>query len=461
MKKVICFIILFYQTVYSQCYKKISCGSSHVILINSQDYIFGFGSAQTGQLGNQSENNVLNPIQFDINNHWKDIYASSLRSFFIKQDGTLWGTGNNSFGCLGINSNSGSTNVITQIGNASNWLKIVGSLTHTVGLREDGTLWGWGQNNDYELGQGVGNNYLSQLTPIQIGTDNHWVDVGVTDSGTFALKNDGTFWGCGFNSNVILGFLGNYVYTLSQGPSNNWSKIKAGSFFILAQKTDGTLWSWGSGTFGQVGNGQFSGSLTPFQITTDTWKDFAAGSLRSYGIKTDGTLWAWGRNQEGQLGDGTFENRNLPTQIGTDNDWDRIYAAGATTTVGVKNDGSVWVWGNNDFGQFGNGTLNQGSNVPLQNTALCTLGVDGMENFNGKIAFYPNPAQNEINFAYENLPNASVQIIDMNGRVLHQINTIGLSGLVTLVVNQWEKGIYLCKILTENNQTAVKKIIID
>ncbi|WP_415060468.1 T9SS type A sorting domain-containing protein [Flavobacterium sp.] len=461
MKKLSFLFFISFQLIFSQCYKKISCGSSHVILINSQDYIFGFGSAQTGQLGNQSENNVLNPIQFDINNHWKDIYASSLRSFFIKQDGTLWGTGNNSFGCLGINSNSGSTNVITQIGNASNWLKIVGSPTHTVGLREDGTLWGWGQNNDYELGQGVGNNYLSQLTPIQIGTDNHWVDVGVTDSGTFALKNDGTFWGCGFNSNVILGFLGNYVYTLSQGPSNNWSKIKAGSFFILAQKTDGTLWSWGSGTFGQVGNGQFSGSLTPFQITTDTWKDFAAGSLRSYGIKTDGTLWAWGRNQEGQLGDGTFENRNLPTQIGTDNDWDRIYAAGATTTVGVKNDGSVWVWGNNDFGQFGNGTLNQGSNVPLQNTALCTLGVDGMENFNGKIAFYPNPAQNEINFAYENLPNASVQIIDMNGRVLHQINTIGLSGLVTLVVNQWEKGIYLCKILTENNQTAVKKIIID
>lgn len=459
MKKVICFFILFYQILCSQCYQKISVGDAHVLLLKSDNSIWGFGASGSGQLANQQSTTVLNPTIINNTNVWRDLFGVSGKSFFINQDGTLWATGNNIYGSLGINSEN-STNVITQIGNANNWLKIVGSPTHTVGLREDGTLWGWGQNNDYELGQGVGNNYLSQLTPIQIGTDNHWVDVAVTDSGTFALKNDGTFWGCGFNSNVILGFLGNYVYTLSQGPSNNWSKIQAGSFFILAQKTDGTLWSWGSGTFGQVGNGQFSGSLTPFQITTDTWKDFAAGSTRSYGIKTDGTLWAWGRNQEGQLGDGTFENRNLPTQIGTDNDWDRIYAAGATTTVGIKTDGSVWVWGNNNFGQFGNGTLNQGSNVPLQNTALCTLGVYDSEHLKANVSFYPNPAQNEINFSYENLPNASLQIIDLNGRVIHQINTIGLSGLFTFKINQWDKGIYLGRIVTENNFTVVKKIII-
>lgn len=460
MKKVICFIILFYQTVYSQCYQKISVGDAHVLLLKSDNTIWGFGASGSGQLANQQSTTVLNPTIINNTNVWRDLFGVSGKSFFINQDGTLWATGNNIYGSLGINSEN-STNVITQIGNASNWLKIVGSPTHTVGLRVDGTLWGWGQNDDYELGQGVGNNYLSQLTPIQIGTDNHWVDVGVTVSGTLALKDDGTIWGCGLLG-VLVNIGQNTYTTLTQGQSNNWSKISVGGSFLLAQKNDGTLWGWGQNSSGQLGMGNFNSVYAfPFQITTDTWKDFATGTTRSYGIKTDGTLWAWGRNQEGQLGDGTFENRNLPTQIGTDNDWDRIYAAGATTTVGVKNDGSVWVWGNNNFGQFGNGTLNQGSNVPLQNTALCTLGVDGIENFNGKIAFYPNPAQNEINFAYENLPNASVQIIDMNGRVLHQINTIGLSGLVTLVVNQWEKGIYLCKILTENNQTAVKKIIID
>jgi len=461
MNKLIIICLFLPVLLHSQCYEKISCGTSHVILLNEQNYIFGFGSAQTGQLGNQSVSNVLTPTQFDANNHWKDVFAGSLRSFIIKNDGTLWGTGNNSFGCLGINSTNASTNIITQIGTANNWLKIVSSTTHTVGLKEDGTLWGWGQNDDYELGQGQGNNYLSQLTPIQIGTDNHWVDVAVTDSGTFALKNDGTFWGCGFNNNVMLGLFGNYVFTLTQGHSDNWNKIEAGSFFILAQKNDGTLWAWGSGTFGQIGNGQFSGSLTPFQITTDTWKDFAAGSLRSYGIKTDGTLWAWGRNQEGQLGDGTTINRNVPTQIGTDNNWERIYAKGATTTVGVKTDGSVWVWGNNDFGQFGNGTLNVGSNVPMQNNALCTLSIATPDTPNAQLTVWPNPTREVLHINYNELPLASLELVDLNGRTVYHTQTIGLQGTLSIPVAQWSQGLYLIRITTEQGATYTEKVVLE
>ena len=460
MKKLVYLIFFFNCLVNAQCFEKISCGTSHVILLNEQNYIYGFGSAQTGQLGLQSVNNVLSPAMFDSNGYWKDIFASSLRSFLLKNDGTLWATGNNIYGCLGINSSINSTNIITQIGTATNWQKIVGSPTHTVGLKEDGTLWGWGQNNDYELGQGQGNNNLSQLTPIQIGSDNHWVDVAVTDSGTFVLKNDGTFWGCGYNSNVILGFLGNFVYSLSQGPSDNWSKIKAGVFFILAQKTDGTLWAWGSGSYGQVGNGQFNGSLTPYQITTDTWKDFAVGSLRSYGIKTDGTLWAWGRNEEGQLGDGTFENRNVPTQIGTDNNWDRIYAQGATTTVGVKTDGTVWVWGSNDFGQFGNGTLNQGSNVPLQNNALCTLGVEDFDDEKGSVSFFPNPVKTEATLKWDlNYPVDNYQLFDLQGQLLLEKKLPPKITETTITMEHLPQGIYLLKLWSNNELITYFKVI--
>ena len=459
MKKLIYFIILISSILNAQCYQKISVGDGHVLLLKSDNSLWGFGASGGGQLANQPSSTTLIPSVISFQNIWKDIFAAQGKSFFTNQDGSLWATGNNIYGSLGINSTT-STNVITQIGSGNNWLKIVGSPTHTVGLKEDGTLWGWGQNNDYELGQGQGNNYLSQLTPIQIGTDNHWVDVAVTDSGTFALKNDGTFWGCGFNSNVMLGFLGNYVYTLSQGHSDNWSKIQAGSFFILAQKMDGTLWAWGNGSYGQVGNGQFNVSLTPYQITTDTWKDFATGLMRSYGIKTDGTLWAWGRNQEGQLGDGTFENRNVPTQIGSDNNWDRIYAGGNTTTVGVKSDGSVWVWGSNDFGQFGNGTLNQGSNVPLQNNALCTLGVADFDDEKGSVSFYPNPAQDVVQFTYNELPNAKFEVFDLNCRLMYQTKTIGFRGQLAIPVAQWSRGVYVFKIVSENRE-IIKKMVLN
>ena len=254
----------------AQCYEKISTGDAHVIILKSDNTIWGFGASSDGQLGNQANSYTLAPTSVSNQNNWKDVYGGHGKSFYIKEDGTLWGSGSNLYGSLGINSPN-PTKIITQIGTANNWLKIVTSTTHTVGLKEDGTLWGWGQNNDYELGQGQGNNYLSQFVPIQIGTDNHWVDVTVTTAGTLALKNDGTLWGCG--SLGVMVNVGASIYpTLTQGQSDNWAKIKTGLSFIIAQKNDGTLWAWGQNNYGQLGRGNFEMVYAwPSQITTDTW----------------------------------------------------------------------------------------------------------------------------------------------------------------------------------------------
>lgn len=460
MKKLFYILLLFSCFVNAQCYEKISVGDGHVLVLKSDNTIWGFGSSLAGELTVQPSDYTPIPSSLSNQGDWKDVFGGYLRSFFIKQDGTLWGTGFNSFGCLGINSTLGSTNVMTQIGTANNWLKIATSTTHSVGLKEDGTLWGWGQNNDYELGQGQGNSYLSQLIPIQIGTDNHWMDVTATVAGTLALKNDGTLWGCGQVG--VLVNIGQSVYPiLTQGQSDNWAKISAGGAFLLAQKNDGTLWAWGQNTYGQLGKGDFVQSFAfPFQISTDTWKDFATGQMRSYGIKTDGTLWAWGRNQEGQLGDGTFENRNIPTQVGSDTNWDRIYAKGNATTVGVKTDGSIWVWGNNIYGEFGNGTLNQGSAVPLQNNILCNLSISNPDAMAFNVSLLPNPAHDQLQFTYNELPNASLEVIDLNGRVVYKTKTIGFNGTLSLPVSHWSRGIYIFKITAENNGIYTEKIVL-
>ena len=89
----------------------------------------------------------------------------------------------------------------------------------------------------------------------------------------------------------------------------------------------------------------------------------SAGYLHSVVLKTDGSLWAWGDNRYGQLGDGTETNRLYPVQIGT-NDWAAI-AAGQTHTVARKTDGTLWAWGQNYSGQLGNGTRID-SNIPVQ-----------------------------------------------------------------------------------------------
>ncbi len=105
--------------------------------------------------------------------------------------------------------------------------------------------------------------------------------------------------------------------------------------------------------------------LTISSITTNPcWKMISTGANHTVAIKKDGTLWAWGQNTYGQVGDGTNTHRNTPTQIGTDTNWESISAKGFHT-VAIKTNGTLWAWGQNSFGQVGDGTsINR--NVPVQ-----------------------------------------------------------------------------------------------
>jgi len=98
------------------------------------------------------------------------------------------------------------------------------------------------------------------------------------------------------------------------------------------------------------------------QAATQT---IAAGKCHTVALKTDGTLWAWGENMYGQLGDGTTTDRHFPVQIGFDTDWAEI-AAGYGHTIALKTDGTLWAWGDNINGQLGNATtIEEHSPVPI------------------------------------------------------------------------------------------------
>jgi alpha-tubulin suppressor-like RCC1 family protein len=104
--------------------------------------------------------------------------------------------------------------------------------------------------------------------------------------------------------------------------------------------------------------------IISIQITAQCWQKITSGGSHTLAIKTDGTLWAWGQNFWGQLGDGTNTNRNTPVQIGSASDWVTISAL-SRNSMAIKADGTLWAWGDNTFGQLGIGT-NSSSNVPVQ-----------------------------------------------------------------------------------------------
>src|ERR1043165_9249300 len=82
---------------------------------------------------------------------------------------------------------------------------------------------------------------------------------------------------------------------------------------------------------------------------------FAGGVYHSLAVCSDSTVRAWGDNFFGELGNGTNNESNVPVQVSSLTSVTAI-SAGSAYSLALKNDGTIWTWGNNDYGQLGNGT---------------------------------------------------------------------------------------------------------
>ncbi|MCL2193819.1 MAG: InlB B-repeat-containing protein, partial [Treponema sp.] len=160
--------------------------------------------------------------------------------------------------------------------------------------------------------------------------------------------------------------------------------ISAGTDHTAVVKMDGTLWAWGGNASGQLGDGTTTGRNGPVQIQSGmTWASVSAGGIagasHSVAIRSDGTLWGWGHSAWGQRGDGTTTNRNTPVRVGMATNWISV-AAGGAHTIAIRSDGSLWAWGRNRSGQIGDGTTTN-RNTPVRigtatNWASVSAGLD-------------------------------------------------------------------------------------
>ena len=218
----------------------------------------------------------------------------------------------------------------------------------------------WGNNGNSQLGD---NTIVTKSSPIQtIQGGANWKQVACGNSFTGAIKTDGTLWMWGRNSQGFLGD-GTTINRLSpvqtiQG-GTNWKQLACGNSLTGAIKTDGTLWMWGFGTQGQLGDNTQVDKWSPVQTIQGgtNWKQLACGMFSAAAVKTDGTLWMWGQNGYGQIGDNTIVAKSSPVQtiVGGTN-WKQV-ACGESHTVAVKTDGTLWSWGRNFWGELGDNTV--------------------------------------------------------------------------------------------------------
>lgn len=283
------------------------------------------------------------PTQIGTGYTWSKIAVGERFFVALRSDGTMWTTGRNEYGQLGLGDTT-DRNVLTQIGSDSNWSKIFAGDSVFMAIKSNGTLWATGLNIEGQLAVGD-NTDRSVLT--QVGSDTNWDMVSSAGGYTMAIKTNGTLWaagGGGLKPNMGLGAptIGSDVTSFTQvGSDTNWSLVQVGSSHTLALKTDGTLWATGYNLEGQLGLGDTTDRDVFTQVGSDTWTYAGAANYASFGIKTNGTLWSWGYNNDptgtfgGRLGLGDYTDRNVPTQIGSNTDWIKVYAGNSFTQYSV------------------------------------------------------------------------------------------------------------------------------
>lgn len=220
-----------------------------------------------------------------------------------------------------------------------------GESKFTTALKWDGTVWNWGYNFYFQLGDGT---TVDRYAPAQVSGLSGITAIEGGYYRAFALKSDGTVLGWGSNSR---GQLGNGSTSSKSTPTevsglSGVTAISAGFLHTVALKSDGTVWTWGYNEFGQLGDGTSTNRLTPVQVSgLSGVAAIAGGNMHSIALKADGTVWTWGYNIYGQLGDGTTTVRQTPVQVAGLSGVTAI-AADYDVSIALKADGTVWNWGN-------------------------------------------------------------------------------------------------------------------
>jgi alpha-tubulin suppressor-like RCC1 family protein len=162
----------------------------------------------------------------------------------------------------------------------------------------------------------------------------------------------------GYNSNGALGLDSNYYYSspVQVGANTDWTSVACGYDHTLAIRNSGRLYATGYNGNGQLAQDSGTYYLSSFvQIGSDAnWLLVNARNNTSAAIRTDGTLWMWGDGNYGQMGNDTYEYVNSsPVQVGSETDWTTV-VVGASHVLALRG-GKLFAWGYDNHGCLGIG----------------------------------------------------------------------------------------------------------
>jgi alpha-tubulin suppressor-like RCC1 family protein len=347
----------------------ISAGYYYACALLSSGAVKCWGSNLYGQLGDGSTANATartTPVDVStLSSGVTAIAAGRYHACALLSTGAVKCWGQNTYGQLGDGSTTQSLTPVSVPDLSSGVIAIAAGERHTCAVLNTGAVKCWGNNDNGQLGDG---STTQSLTPVSVPD----LSSGVTAiaAGRYhacAVLNTGAVKCWGWN---LYGQLGDGSTTQSLTPvsvpslSSGVTAIAAGERHTCALLSTGAVKCWGYNDNGQLGDGS-AASVTPrtTPVSVSTLSSgvtaISTGSYHTCALLSTGAAKCWGANTSGRLGDGSNTASLTPVSVSTLSTGVIAIAAGAIHTCAVLNTGAVKCWGNNAYGQLGDGSITQ------------------------------------------------------------------------------------------------------
>ena len=317
--------------------------------------VFTWGSNSFGQLGDGSSTGTVRgtPALVSLADVI-DISGGREHALALRSDGTVEAWGSDQNGAIGNGLPLSNVSTPVAVPGLTDIVDVDDGHYHSLALRSDGTVWGWGQNFLGQLAQG--NDASPKAAPVQWGSISDAVAVYGGRDMTYVLDADGTLWCSGGNGLECGRADGPAEITdpvtvpglpdLLPGPGP--VEVAGGRNHAVALAPDGTVWTWGENDYGQLASGDRTNRATPQQVAglTDV-VEVGAGAEHSLAVTAAGDVYVWGAGSRGELGLGTRTDRLTPVKVPTLSGIVEV-DAGRSHSFAIGGDGRLWAWGWND-----------------------------------------------------------------------------------------------------------------
>jgi flagellin-like protein len=249
--------------------------------------------------------------------------------------------------------------------------------SHSCGVLANGSAMCWGWNSYGQLGNGSSSDVESYShIPVFVSGDHvfssissgYYHSCGLLANGSAVCWGDGQYGQLG-NGSIIK----SYVPTFISG-DYVFSSIISGDYNSCGVLNNGSAVCWGYNDNGQLGEGSTGNyKVVPVFVSGNyNFSSISSGHYDSCGVLANGSALCWGNNNYGQLGNGSTSDSYTPVFVSGDYSFSRI-SSGNYHSCGVLANGSALCWGRNNYGQLGNGGVS---------TSLIPIFVSGNYKFN-------------------------------------------------------------------------------